>query len=179
MNSIQYKDYLQHFGVKGMKWGVRRYENPDGTLTAAGKARYGHYETSIANAKNDTARATAEAKLRSSVRTGAQNDTRSMSTIAREGSSMSNQMSNIARTQGNAKIRKAKAAIDLSEMSDQDLQKAINRMNMEQNYKRLATADIASGHEHVNEILSTVGAGLAVTASALTIALSIQQLRHG
>lgn len=33
-------DYLQHFGVKGMKWGVRRYQNKDGTLTNAGKKRY-------------------------------------------------------------------------------------------------------------------------------------------
>ena len=31
------KDYLIHHGVKGMKWGVRRYQNKDGTWTEAGK----------------------------------------------------------------------------------------------------------------------------------------------
>lgn len=31
-----------HYGVKGMKWGVRRYQNEDGTLTNAGKRRYGY-----------------------------------------------------------------------------------------------------------------------------------------
>lgn len=32
-------NYLQHYGVKGMKWGVRRYQNKDGSLTPAGKKR--------------------------------------------------------------------------------------------------------------------------------------------
>lgn len=33
-------NYLQHHGIKGMKWGVRRFRNKNGTLTAAGKKRY-------------------------------------------------------------------------------------------------------------------------------------------
>ena len=31
---------LYHWGIKGMRWGVRRYQNKDGSLTAAGKKRY-------------------------------------------------------------------------------------------------------------------------------------------
>lgn len=37
---IVYSDYLSHHGILGQKWGVRRYQNPDGSLTEAGKRRY-------------------------------------------------------------------------------------------------------------------------------------------
>lgn len=32
---------IYHSGIKGMRWGMRRYQNEDGTLTEAGKKRYG------------------------------------------------------------------------------------------------------------------------------------------
>ncbi len=37
---IPYSDELYHHGIKGQKWGIRRYQNEDRTLTAAGKERY-------------------------------------------------------------------------------------------------------------------------------------------
>ena len=33
-------NYLAHFGIKGQQWGVRRFQNEDGTLTEEGKQRY-------------------------------------------------------------------------------------------------------------------------------------------
>lgn len=40
---MTYNDYyLAHHGIKGQKWGIRRYQNDDGTLTEAGKKRYGY-----------------------------------------------------------------------------------------------------------------------------------------
>lgn len=39
--------YIAHHGVKGMKWGVRRYETEDGHLTEAGKKRYYNADGSL------------------------------------------------------------------------------------------------------------------------------------
>lgn len=36
-----YKPELRHWGIKGQKWGIRRFQNEDGSLTPAGKERYG------------------------------------------------------------------------------------------------------------------------------------------
>lgn len=33
-------DELMHYGIKGQKWGIRRYQNEDGTLTPAGRKKY-------------------------------------------------------------------------------------------------------------------------------------------
>lgn len=55
-NTFDYFDeetYLAHHGIKGQKWGVRRYQNPDGSLTKEGALRYGSGETNNKKPVND------------------------------------------------------------------------------------------------------------------------------
>lgn len=51
---------LYHWGVKGMRWGIRRYQNPDGTLTPAGRKRL--EKADIRWAKRKTNKITSKAK---------------------------------------------------------------------------------------------------------------------
>ena len=72
--NYNYSNELYHYGVKGMKWGVRRYQNADGTLTAAGKKKQEKLQARLdkniqrqskADAKVLDARAKNRAKLES------------------------------------------------------------------------------------------------------------------
>ena len=48
---VIFSNELYHHGILGQKWGIRRYQNSDGTYTAAGKARYAQYKEDILNRK--------------------------------------------------------------------------------------------------------------------------------
>ena len=39
------EDFLAHYGIKGQKWGVRRFQNSDGSYTREGKIRYGRVKS--------------------------------------------------------------------------------------------------------------------------------------
>lgn len=59
-------EYLAHHGVKGQKWGVRRYQNADGTLTDEGRRRYGY-----GSSASDTIRPNTAARIKQFAKAGA------------------------------------------------------------------------------------------------------------
>lgn len=58
MYQVYNDEYLMHHGIKGQRWGIRRYQNKDGSLTSAGARRYGKKM-----AKYESKKAEAQAKL--------------------------------------------------------------------------------------------------------------------
>lgn len=87
-------DVLIHYGILGMKWGVRRYQNKDGSLTSAGKKRYSNND----NIKEASQKNTEEPKKKS-----------------------------------------------VKDMSDEELRREVNRMQLEQNYLRMTGQNIEKG----------------------------------
>ena len=80
----------------------------------------------------------------------------------------------------NTSIRNVKAVQkrkDISKMSDDDLRKEVNRMNLESQYSNLSDRKITKGQTYLNESLNIAGGALGVASSALAIALAIKQLK--
>ena len=57
MWTYNYANELCHYGILGMKWGVRRYQNSDGSLTTRGKKRYSDAKDNYKQAKKEFNRA--------------------------------------------------------------------------------------------------------------------------
>lgn len=183
--TMVYGDELYHFGKKGMKWGVRRYQNKDGTLTDAGKKRYSrdsreqgfdkydsdkgtYYRTSKKNGRSDNI-----ADPNKYVR----QDLERTKNVADAGANMSRTLKNI--TDKSIRNNKRKM-MDLSDMTDKEMRDQINRAMLERQYNDMfAPRKSTRGREYVSKILDNAGDVLAVTASALSIALAIQKLNGG
>lgn len=116
---------LKHWGIKGMKWGVRRYQNKDGSLTPAGKKRYS------------------------------------------DGSTNSSSTSKSSQTSQQPKKK------TVSEMSDQELRDAVNRLRLEQDYAKLNPEKVSRGKKFVDNLLDETLSGVARGAgSASAIAVT-------
>ena len=74
-------------------------------------------------------------------------------------------------------IRSTHKRKDLRTMSDEELKKEVNRMNLEQQYSSLSSNKISKGQAYARNTMDVAGAALAIASSGLGIALAIKQLK--
>lgn len=184
MNVETYTNALYHHGVKGMKWGVRRYQNADGTLTNAGKTRYArdarekefnkydstsgkYYKESKKNGRTD---------LEADPHRYVKEDTERTKRLVDSGRNLSGDLKRTVEISNrNRKVPK----MDLTNMTDQQMREQINRAMLERQYNDMFNPKKESrGREYVMRTLETAGNVLAVTSSALGVALAIRELSN-
>ena len=165
---------LYHHGIKGMKWGVRRYRNEDGSLTPAGKKRYDRdVQENLGKKKEnriDTSNPDPDRWVKEDI-------TRSKK-IVDTSSDVIRQLQSVER---DTAPKSKKEKLDLSKMSDQELRTKINRAILEKQYNDMFAPEmhpkVSNGRKVAKAILETSGTVLAIGSSALGMALAIKELR--
>lgn len=128
---------LAHYGILGQKWGLRRYQNPDGSLTTEGKLRYGTIEN-LQKVKD--AKANAEAsKIRYKSLRRQNKDAKKLQKerkkqLEKDTKEAKKQLEQERKEELVREAKRKKA----SEMTDAELNAAINRLRQEQLYNDMA-----------------------------------------
>ena len=169
-----YKTELYHHGIKGMKWGVRRYQNKDGSLTPAGKKRYDQDIQDNLSKKKDNRIDTSKPNPNRWVK----EDLERTKKVVDATSAMVKELSKIERE---TRPTPKKTRMDLSKMSDQEMRQRINRELIERQYNDLfgksEEPKVSTGRKYAESVINGLGTALTLTGSALSIALAIKELR--
>lgn len=165
------KVHLSHAGIKGMRWGVRRYQNPDGTLTPEGKKRYDR-DIQENNAKKKDNRIVIDGP---DARRWAKEDTKRAKSVVDSSEDMVRELKKV---NDSTSSKSKRQTMDLSKMSDQEMRSKINRAMLEKQYNDMfAPQKTSKGRECVGKFLETTGTVLAIGSSALGIALAVKELK--
>lgn len=166
---------LYHWGIKGMKWGVRRYQNKNGTLTPAGKKRY--YDFAAGDQKQKKKKIDIDKAFDQNIKTGkdkapisaAEKITRESTKIIDNSIQLSNIISRMRKKDDNSN--------SITTMTNEELQAAINRMRLEDSYRELSTKRIERGKAKVADILSITGGAVGIVSSAVGIVATVKKLK--
>lgn len=165
---------LTHHGVKGQRWGVRRFQKKDGTLTSAGKKRKNVSES--VSEEEMTAQIKKHNLEKQYNRMLKEQEPTSKLEKTKKVVDASNEM--VTRTKNIVRNSQPKPKMDLSNMTDQQLRDRINRANLERQYNDLfGSVEVSKGERYASKVLDVAGDVLTIGGSALAIALSIKQLK--
>lgn len=135
-----YELYLAHHGILGMKWGLRRYQNKDGSLTPAGKNRY----AGPSNPRHKPSNAKKLAKQRAANLEKARK--------ARAAKKAFEEGKKNALDRGNAtELLKYKG-----HLTNQEMQAALNRLDNERRLSELSAKEVASGKKSFDKIMKKI-----------------------
>ena len=162
------EEELRHHGIKGQKWGVRRYQNEDGSLTAKGKQRYGTQENFEKQYPQETKKKMKEAKREVDVYKDAAGK-------AQRGMEEGRQKKN--------KKQREDVEADVREraykMSDQELRDAVNRLNMEERYAQVMREReyVEVGKSKAEKFMDHTLTALNIASTGLAIAIAVKELK--
>lgn len=186
---------LYHYGIKGMKWGVRRYQNKDGSLTNAGKQRYDS-GNSESNPKTVTGQrkglsdgqkraikvgiavaATALAAY-GTYKLGKSGQLKKMIDVGKEkatevlgkAKNAADKLSKKSPAQKLSEINKMRDVKNRGTFSTQELKEKIEKLQLEKQLRQLTESELHPGREYVKDVLKKVGKRtleLTLTGSAL------------
>lgn len=139
---------LAHYGVRGMRWGVRRYQNKDGTLTSAGKKRYNQELDKLKGEqkviKNQQRTRAKYAKLK-----------QMREEIDEEKKELKKPVGKTTKDTGNEASKTPKAK-DISKMSDAELRQLHDRLQLEKNVRDLLPKDTSKGKKFTDRIIQNM-----------------------
>lgn len=177
MSSYNYSYTLVHHGIKGQRWGIRRYQKKDGSLTPAGKKRY--YDTPELNKlKRDLDTAKALRKSSAIVYNKAANR---YSNVPTNGNYRDYKQAEARYKTDNLRYKKVKLAYDtdkevarLQENGIQIQKKSKHRLKLEEKYRQLGMteeqAQAAANNQIRTEKILAASAGVTVAACAAYVA---------